>query len=306
MDLSLFLEQDLSAESPKLKRSLIDYASSGTCCMKDAQAIFASLSPNFKIELSSLKSFLCFCFENEPMETEALHSTMLPMLRQNFLHQVDFTCVVQIFKSFQKFNHSREFPRSDFSCFVDYLEQLPAFQLCLQKDHNIRNALFLALVCNSDFARTNFLVQTTKLNSVSVEVFLSKFGTKVTVEMALTLFSHLDIEAKIRVIRCCSCSPTVSQAMINSISPMESSNRSAHLEESLIKTLQKITVRRDAKSAVDFLNKVAIDSDDGSREIIIVSQQCLAHLQHMTLACVSKNGDIYLAGINLTVACISV
>ena len=264
--------------------------------MKNAIAIVASLSPNFNLEISSLKTMLCYFFENEPMETESLETTIMPLIRQNFSNQLDFNFIVQPLKKFHKYNHSRDTPRADFSFFIDFLEQLPAFELYLQRNSTLLEALFLALIQNVDLSRTRSLIDSFKFSAPCVELFLAKFATRIPLDKTLSLFSSLDMEAKIRVIRSSSGSPSVSQSMINSIAPQESALRSASLEDSLVKTLQKITQRKDAKAAVEFLKKVHVESDDYSSDIIIVSNDCFCQLVYMTLACVAKSGDVYLAG----------
>jgi len=306
--LNWLLSQNFVSTMPKFKRILVEYAASGACDVKNSTAIVASLSPNFSLDLSSVKAFLCFCFQNEPMPPEALQKTFIPIIRQNFISETDFACVAHPFRTFQKSNPSRESPRADFSFFVDFLEQLPAFQLRLHKDKCILEALFLALVCNADFQRTSALVQSSKLSATCVECFLQRFASRISQDLMLSLFCTLEMEAKVRVIRACSSSPSVSQAMITCIAPSDSLNRSASLEESLVKTLLKITQRKDARAAVEFLKKVNIESDDCSVDAITVSNECLGQLQHLTLACVARSGDIYLAGKTLlyfSVPCIS-
>ena len=295
--LNWLLNQNFASAIPKFKRILVEYSASGACDIKNATAIVASLSPNFSLDSSSVKAFLCFCFENEPMKPESLQQTLIPMIRQNLISETDFSCVAQPLRTFRKFNQSRECPRHDFSFFVDFLEQLPAFQLRVQKDPAMQEALFLSLACNADFLRTKCMVQSSKLSSVCIEFFLSKFASRISNDLMLALFCTLDMEAKIRVIRSSSSSPSVSQAMISSIAPKESLHRSASLEESLVKTLQNITKRKDAKAAVEFLKKVNVETDDCTHDVITVSNECILQLQHPTLACVARSGDIYLAGI---------
>jgi hypothetical protein len=298
-DLTWLLNLNFSASMPKFKRVLVEYCVSGACDMKNSLAIIASLNPCFNLEPMLLQKLLCLFFENEPIDSIMLQNTFIPVIRQNFTKQVDFFCLAQPFRSFKKFNNSIERPRSDFSFLADFLEQLPAFQSCLHKNSSIQESFFHALVCNVDFSRSDCLIQSLKLSPSCAEVFISKFASRITLDRTLVLFSSLDMEARIRVIRSCSGMPSVAQALLGSISPAESLHRSASLEESLIKTLQKITQRKDAKAAVEFLKKVAVDSEDCSMDVIIVSNECLSQLLHLTLACVAKTGDIYMAGTSL-------
>jgi hypothetical protein len=295
-DLDWLMRQNFANASPKFKRILIDYAASGACDLKNAIKIVASLSPNFNIEPASLKTLLCFFFENEPMDLDSLRITLMPVIRQNFSFQHDFNFIIQPLKKFQKFNHSRDVPRADFSFFVDFLEQQPSFELCLQRNSTVLEAFFLALIHNADFPRTKCLVDCYKFSSSCTEMFLAKFASRIPADKAITLFSSLDIEAKVRVIRSCSSLPAVSQLMINSIAPDESAHHSASLEDGLIKTLHKMTQRKDAKAAVEFLKKINVSNDEISSDVIIVSNDCFCQLLHSTLACVAKTGDIYLAG----------
>ena len=296
-DLNWLLHQNFAATMPKFKRVLIEYCVSGACDFKNSMSIVTSLSPNFNLETSSLQKLLCLFFENDPMDAECLQNTLIPVIRQNFNNQIDFACVVQPLRMFKKFNHTRERPRADFSFFVEFLEQLPAFQAYLHRHLLTQEVLFAALICNVDFSRADYLVQTMKLSLPCMEAFLSKFASRINLDRSLALFSPLDMEAKIRVIRSCSGLPSVSQAMLGSISPAESSHRSASLEDSLIKTLQKITQRKDAKAAVEFLKKVDVEGEDCSVDAMIVSNECFAQLLVLTVSCVAKTGDIYLAGM---------
>ena len=294
-DLKWLLNQNFASVS-KFRRVLIEYSISGGCDMKNSIAIITSLSPCFNIEPLSLQRLLCLFFQNEPMDPALLQNTLIPVVRQNFTNQADFLCMIQPLRTFKKFNSSLERPRADFTFMADYLEQIPAFQLCLHRNSSIQEAFFLALVCNVDFARTDSLIRSLKLSNACVEEFLIKFASHVTLERTLSLFSLLDIEAKVRVIRSCSGLHSISQAMLGSISPSESLRRSSSLEESLIKTLQKITQRKDAKSALEFMKKVNVENDDSSLDTMIVSNECFAQLLHLTLCCVSKAGDVYSAG----------
>jgi hypothetical protein len=294
-DLKWLLTQNF-ASVPKFRRVLIEYSVSGGCDLKNSMVIVSSLSPSFNIEPLSLQRLLCLFFENEPIDSEMLQNTLIPVIRQNFNNQIDFLCVAQPLRAFKKFNMSLERPRADFTFMADFLEQIPAFQMLLHRNLSIQEAFFLALVCNVDFARADYLIRSLKLSNTCVESFLTKFFSRITLDRTLSLFSLLDMEAKVRVVRSCSGSHSVSQAMLDSISPSETLRRSASLEESLIKTLQKITHRKDAKAAVEFMKKISVESDDSTLDIIIVSNECFAQLLHLTLCCVSKTGDVYLAG----------
>jgi len=294
-DLNWLLNQQF-ASSPKFKRALIEYAASGACDLKNATLIVLSLSPNYSIETSLVKTLLCFFFENDPVDHESLQNALIPMIRQNLSNQTNFGFLTQPLRSFQKFNHAREYPRPDFSAFVDFLEQLPAFQLCLKSNLCIQEAFCLALICNADFSRANYLVLSFKLSALCIETFLSRFANRNTLDTTIALFSSLDMEAKIRVIRTNSRYPSVSQALINSIAPAESIHRSASLEDTMVKTLQKITQRKDSKAAIEFLKKVSVESDECSNDVIIVSHECFSQLLQSTLSCVAKSGDIYVAG----------
>lgn len=295
-DLDWLISQNFTSASPKFKRVLIDYASSGACGLQYSMAIVASLSPNFNLELNSLKALLSYFFENESLDLETLQMTLMPVIRQNFSTQHDFNFIILPLQKFQKSNNSRDTPRADFSFFVDFLEQQPAFELNLKRNSSLLEAFFVALIHNTDFARANYLVESFKLSPSCIEVFVCKFAAKLPVERTLALFSTLDIEAKIRVIRSNSSSTSLSQLMINCIAPDESAHRSSSLEEGLVKTLQKIILRKDAKAVIDFLKKVNVDSDDLSCDVIIVSNDCFLHLLYLALACVAKTGDIYLSG----------
>ena len=113
--LNWLLNQNFASAIPKFKRILVEYSASGACDIKNATAIVASLSPNFSLDSSSVKAFLCFCFENEPMKPESLQQTLIPMIRQNLISETDFSCVAQPLRTFRKFNQSRECkPFSDF------------------------------------------------------------------------------------------------------------------------------------------------------------------------------------------------
>ncbi len=294
-DLNWLLNQNF-ASSPKFKRALIEYAASGACDLKNAVAIVSSLCPNYSIDTSLVKMLLCFFFENDPVDPESLQNAFIPMIRQNLSNQSSFAFITQPLRSFQKFNHTREFPRHDFSAFVDLIEQLPAFQLCLKSNSCIQESFCLALICNADFSRANYLVLSFKLSALCIESFISRFASRISLDTTIALFSSLDMEAKIRVIRTNSRYPSVSQALISSIAPAESIHRSASLEDSLIKTLQKITQSKDSKAALEFLKKVSVESDECSNDIIIVSNQCFSQLLQSALSCVAKSGDVHLAG----------